>query len=282
MVKSVKVRYYKIFSTDRDYITKFISAMETALSLENHSETFTVGAKEVLHSWVILEKGYIFEDNAPFYLISIAKEKGVYPVLIGKDGVQNDIEEPVGDKYHFIVCPKYAFAVAYCGAKILKEFFRQFTEDCTTGLDLYLRKDRLEEVLNWDIYRRIAFIIDAPNNEAVQNMVSAKLNLLEILPLNYSGALKMNLSLSAGRGESLSIVRARDIIESLASEGHCVSLRVTGCDFEGSPVQSIDLKHDPVEYDGAIELDGHYISDEEAKKALFAAINEERKSLIEA
>jgi hypothetical protein len=186
------------------------------------------------------------------------------------------IEEPVGDKYHLLICPALKFVTAIGSANILKRFLNQFSTEFV-GIIPYQCKDRTEEVLDWDVYKKITFSIDAPNEEAVSGMLGGKLNLFEVMPLSHSGALRMNISL--GNPQALSLSRVRDIISGLVQEGYCVSLRVTGCYLEGQPVQTVDLKREPVVYDAVLELDGHYLSDGEVRNILLAAVNEKAEIL---
>jgi hypothetical protein len=276
-MKNVKVRFYRVETVEVEYFAKFQEVMKASLSITaNHSETFEQSC--ALYSWVLLGQGTL-SDETPYYHISVAKEKDVYPVTIGTYGEQKAISERLGERYHLIFCPTRNVVVALCSAGVLKAFFSQFGVAGIVRIEPYFRKDSLEKVLYWDIFRRITFAISAPNDEAMDTLDNSK-SLSKVLPLRYMDALKINLSLAvgsnSGKGETLTRNSAREVIGELYDNEYCTSLKISGYDFEGAELETIDLKNDPVVFDDAVELKGHYIEDDEAKTVLLKALGAER------
>jgi hypothetical protein len=266
--KRVTVRYYRIETEDEGYFEGFADAMEQRLSSAQNTETFDVLG--VVYAWGIAEKLNIFSEQLSAYFVSIAKEKTVYPVFIGKDGGQEQILDTVGDKYHLLVCPALKFAVAVSGESIVKRFLSQFGA-CPVYLSPYLQTDILDTIMDWDTYHKVSLRIAAPNQEAMENIKKAS---LEALPItDNTGALKISLSLGAEAREPLSMARTRQIISHFAGEPYCTSLKVSGCPFIGQPSETADVMHEPVIYSETLELDGHYLPDNDLKMLLIRAVS---------
>lgn len=271
--KAITVSYYTIEAAEADYYSNLLEALETMqpFTFESGADKYFAGLPE-----------YANITDAAAYLVTLVREQRLWPIIFNEDGIKyfESGDQLLGDQHYALICPACKFILTTGCAGGFKKFLGQFSPEGVVRLNPVFREGIYETVYNWDCFKSVSIALNMPTGQDVTDFIRTKHGRLMNI-LSFLGGLKLDLSVSAGGGkELLSTMMVKDLIAELLDNEMCKSLFVKGGDFENAGMEEHDLKNAQLKYREILEIDGKYITQEDAKQLMLRAVNENYSKLF--
>lgn len=272
--KNVTINFYKIESV-LDDISDILGGTLSKLSGFEKPYGFFDGKKQEL-MFTVHEPIELTNVGRKLHLVSIVREKIFLPVKFDRDGnVTKAVENPdsMGDIAYALIDPdRQALLIIGGNVGMFSDFLRWLTGDSAMGTSPILVGNVLNQVNDWEIFRKVTLGVEAPAMDFVTQIMDSDAGqycgLLEALK-----GLRIEITVSMGHSKgSLHKDAVKDFIKLMMNgENPTNKLKVAGKCFEELATTEYDLYGSRLKHKTEIVIAGSHIAPDEAKSCLYEA-----------
>jgi len=218
-------------------------------------------------------------SDRKLHFVSLVKERQFTPVWFNREGELSEAplgEGMLGDISYGLIDPAKQSLVMFSGgmgpgASAFADFARWLTDDQSAGVSPVFVNNAYDEVLQWEVYRKLNISVSAPAVDFVDSVLDSHYG-SNFEMLDTLKGLKIDMTVSMGNGKgSMDKELVRNFVRKILEENFAGKLKVSGKSFDEQSTAEHDLYNAKLKRRTEIVVSGMHVSPEEARNSLFEA-----------
>lgn len=273
--KAVTVNFYRLESSQDTFLDDLGYKLDAKASDE-----MNFGFFDGKHEYLFKVYEPIEQASGKLHLVGLCKEKTLFPVWFDREGTLTDVPlngGSLGEVSYFLIDAVKGAVLMLSGGigsptiSAFGDFARWLTAEPNAGTSPMYAYDALDEMLQWEIFRKVEVSVEAPASDFVGNILDSELG-RNFTALDTLKGLKINLSVSMGNSKGcLHKDAVKQFVKQLIADKFAGKLLIKGKSIEEEATAEFDIYNARLKHKTEMSIAGSRISPDEARSCLYEA-----------